>query len=95
MDNIDKLLNDYMTNKPKAGVSRGVFEPSEGLWQRFFDNSLTEGESEQMSAFLLQDKDAREFALKTRKILAESAAVSSQAPKEWVAAAKNIGAAST
>jgi hypothetical protein len=90
MDNIDKLLNDYMTNKPKAGVSRGVFEPSEGLWQRFFDNSLTEGESEQMSAFLLQDKDAREFALKTRKILAESAAVSSQAPKEWVAAAKNM-----
>ncbi len=81
-----------MTNKTNTGVSRGVFQPSEEMWQRFFDNDLTEGESEQMSAYLLQDKDAREFALKTRKILEESGSASMRAPKEWVTAAKKMAA---
>ncbi len=90
MDTIDKILKDYLTNKANSGASRDIFEPGEGIWHRFFDNSLTEAESEQMSAYLLRDKDAREFALKTRKILGEIDAAPAQAPREWVATAKKI-----
>ncbi len=93
MDNIDKLLKNYMTNKNSSGASRDVFVPDEALWHRFFDHSLTDDESDQMSAYLLRDKDAREFALKTRKILGESGSVATQAPKDWVVAAKKAATA--
>ncbi len=90
MDNIDQLLKEYMSNKALSGRSRGLFEPDESLWHRFFDNSLSEDEAGQMADYLSKDNEAREFALRTRLVLAEADGRMPQAPSAWVDSAKKL-----
>ncbi len=84
MDNIDQIVKQYMSRRSTAGADRGVFVPDQELWHGFFDNSLPEQELAQMTVYLLKDREAREFALKTRRILAEAASATNSAPKAWV-----------